>query len=603
MPPGASSADLTWVSCVSGTDCVAVGVSVGQFPVAGGMLTGEGPLAEHWDGVAWTIMPTPNPSALFDGHPDGQLLGVSCASSTACTAVGYYRKTSRRKPFSIYVLTLAERWDGTRWTIQPTPTPEPVAGEPQTPGGLLNAVSCPSVAACMAGGDMQSGGSLAEYWNGRKWSIEKTDDPHGLTMRNPETNDLFTGVACTSPAACVAVGASTDNGFDVEVTSPLAERWDGTKWWRMSLVVPPGPPLAYSALVGVSCVSSTACAAVGTTADATSNLIELWNGRDWMIEPAPSPASAYASSLGGVSCSGTFCSAVGRYGTTSGDFAQALTSTVVSTPVRSASAGITITGLRATPLRQGCVTEIDTSERDVNAVIADATCRHFRLTVNGTIEVGGRLARTGRGEVTGSIMVKLLGRPVHAAARTTAAAGRWRFSLVVPGINLDPVPPSYLIVVEYGGANSWGPVTAERRIRVESEPAGFVAYWSDRWTQPRAPGCRRRAIDQGAAPPGSAPWLGGHAAGLSFGGQDCSRGRMSGAGRRRRAGFRKGSGSSNPHRPRLWLSQRTGRPGTLLCRAPLRTRACPFPSTRLKQAPRGRRRADPRLRRREDPLP
>jgi len=32
----------------------------------------------------------------------------------------------------------------------------------------------------------------------------------------------------------------------------------------------------------------------------------------------------------------------------------------------------------------------------------------------------------------------------------------------------------------------------------------------------------------------------------------------------------------------------TGRPGTLLCRAPLRTRACPFPSTRLKQAVEGR---------------
>ena len=32
------------------------------------------------------------------------------------------------------------------------------------------------------------------------------------------------------------------------------------------------------------------------------------------------------------------------------------------------------------------------------------------------------------------------------------------------------------------------------------------------------------------------------------------------------------------------VTHRTGRPGTLLCRAPLRTRACPFPSTRLKQA-------------------
>jgi len=40
------------------------------------------------------------------------------------------------------------------------------------------------------------------------------------------------------------------------------------------------------------------------------------------------------------------------------------------------------------------------------------------------------------------------------------------------------------------------------------------------------------------------------------------------------------------------LSLWAGRPGTLLCRAPLRTRACPFPSTRLKQALLARRRAE-----------
>lgn len=106
-------------------------------------------------------------------------------------------------------------------------------------------------------------------------------------------------------------------------------------------------------------------------------------------------------------------------------------------------------------------------------MIADATCRHFRLTANGIIEVGGKLVRTARGTVTAGIRVRLPGGPAHAAARVTAAGGRWRFSLVVPGVNLDPVPPSYLIVVHYGGGNSGGAVSAERRIRIESEPAGL----------------------------------------------------------------------------------------------------------------------------------
>jgi hypothetical protein len=467
MPRGSSSADLTGVSCVSGTDCVAVGMSNYRLPVAGGMVTGGGPLAEHWDGEAWTIMPTRRPAAIGASRsnvPDARLLGVSCASSTACTAVGYYTNFSSGS--SLHSLTLAERWDGTRWTIQPTPTPEPVAGGPQILGGVLHAVSCPSVAACMAGGEIPDGNSISEYWNGREWSIQKTDDPPGSLSAS------FTGVACTSLRSCVAVGTSDLSVSQVsDVTIPLAERWDGTGWWRMSLVVPPEPPgRLYSALMGVSCVSRTACVAVG--GGAGPNLTELWNGGNWMIEPAPSPAGADDSRLGGVSCSGAFCSAVGGYSAPSGAFVQALTSTVVSTPVVM-PAGITITGRRATPLRKGCVTEIDASEREVAAVIADVTCRHFRLTVNGIIEVGGRLVRTASGEVTGSILVKLPGRPVRAAVRTIAAAGRWRFSVVVPGINLDPLPPSYLIVVHYGGANSGGSVSAERRIRVESEPAAL----------------------------------------------------------------------------------------------------------------------------------
>jgi hypothetical protein len=321
----------------------------------------------------------------------------------------------------------------------------------------------------MAGGETESYGSLSEYWSRGKWSIEKTDDP-------PKTNPGFLyGMACTSPTVCIGVGSSADD-LD-EATSPLAERWDGTRWSRMGIVVPPGPPpWTYKALLGVSCVSSTACVAVGTvdTADGyQSNLIELLTGEDWVIQTAPSPVGAMSASLAGVSCSGTFCSAVGTYTTQLALSAQALTSTVVSTPVVSTPAGIRITGLRATPLGHGCATETGTSERELKAVIADATCRHFRLTVNGIIEVGGKVLHPGRGTVIASIRVKLPGGPLNAAARTMAAGGRWRFSLVLPGVNRDPVPPSYLIVVQYGGGNSGAPVGTERRIRIESEPRGL----------------------------------------------------------------------------------------------------------------------------------
>jgi hypothetical protein len=43
-------------------------------------------LAERWNGSGWEIQPTPNPA----GATDLNLAGVSCPTRRACTAVGTY---------------------------------------------------------------------------------------------------------------------------------------------------------------------------------------------------------------------------------------------------------------------------------------------------------------------------------------------------------------------------------------------------------------------------------------------------------------------------------------------------------------------------------
>ena len=80
---GANGSYLSSISCTSATDCVAVGYYNNS---SGGATT----LAEQWNGTAWTIMNTPNPA----GSVGSYLSGVSCATGAACTAVGYYQKTS-----------------------------------------------------------------------------------------------------------------------------------------------------------------------------------------------------------------------------------------------------------------------------------------------------------------------------------------------------------------------------------------------------------------------------------------------------------------------------------------------------------------------------
>ena len=175
------SAFLGGVSCTSATACIAVGYSYT------GAFGNREALSERWNGSTWTILPTPKPA----GTTQSMLTGVSCTSSTACTAVGGNLSGN----------ILAERWDGSRWTIQPIPAPES--------GGEVHGVSCTTATACTAVG-VGGPGLIVETWNGTTWTLE------GLRAAGGE---LF-GVSCTTATACTAVGSLSNSA----ITSTLAER-------------------------------------------------------------------------------------------------------------------------------------------------------------------------------------------------------------------------------------------------------------------------------------------------------------------------------------------------------------------------------------------
>jgi hypothetical protein len=109
---------------------------------------GFGQLVERFNGRRWSIQPT---SA---GAPLAELNGVSCVSTTACVAVGG-RANSHQ--------SIAERWNGSRWSTENTPT---LVG-----GSLLWAVSCPSAAGCFAVGS-RGGLPLLEHSSGANWSTQ-----------------------------------------------------------------------------------------------------------------------------------------------------------------------------------------------------------------------------------------------------------------------------------------------------------------------------------------------------------------------------------------------------------------------------------------------
>jgi hypothetical protein len=284
--PGRGSS-LSAVSCTSASACMAVG-----FFTNGALISRT--LAERWNGTAWKIQPTLNPSA----STASGLQGVSCTSATACTAVGFFNTRSESE------LTLAEQWNGTAWKIQPTPNPV---------GSSINdltAVSCTSADACTAVGvSIGPTGliTLAERWDGTAWTIQP--------IPNPGESNVLNGVSCSSASSCTAVGSGGLSGLD-----PVAEQWNGTSW----VVLPtPGPVGASDTnLTSVSCLSAGDCTAVGLTFTAGPPVVvaERWSGTTWVVQHAPSPVGATASILEGVSCtSGTVCTAAGDFDNPSGD--------------------------------------------------------------------------------------------------------------------------------------------------------------------------------------------------------------------------------------------------------------------------------------------
>ena len=186
---------LAGVSCPSAADCIAVGHA--------GPGGADWAFAERWTKGRWVLQRTRHPAfASF-------LNAVSCSSPNACTAVGF-DETMNTYP----VKTVAERWNGRRWTLQAAPNPSGLVSE-------LTGVSCPSSSGCTAIGTYvprRGVPVLAEHWNGKHWAVQATPNPKGRLH-----GGQFNGVSCPSPVDCSAVGYNIHLSDSLEQT--LAERY------------------------------------------------------------------------------------------------------------------------------------------------------------------------------------------------------------------------------------------------------------------------------------------------------------------------------------------------------------------------------------------
>jgi hypothetical protein len=161
----------------------------------------------------------------------------------------------------------------------------------------LNGVACASPAFCLAvGQDVTDQRGFAEAWDGGAWRVVPVP-----ALGTPET---LWDVACYAADRCLTVGTYF-NAAGAGMT--LAAQWDGSRW---RLLRPASPGLG-DLLDGITCPSPARCVAVGATlASAYQPLAEQWNGLRWRELPSPAPGRPGA--LTAVDCpSPAWCVAVG----------------------------------------------------------------------------------------------------------------------------------------------------------------------------------------------------------------------------------------------------------------------------------------------------
>jgi hypothetical protein len=256
------------------------------------------------------------------GAEDGFLLAISCPTRSQCVGGGYY--TSSIGIATPMVATMSgSSWSRGHTVVLPATSTDP-HGE-----GQITGVSCPAKNACTAVGfnlGFNGSGYIKEAFtvsqsHGAWGHLHFVTLPPGSASATEAT---LSGVSCTSPGNCEAVGYFAVTGENLD---PMAVREVHGSWRTASQIAVPAnaatAPGVYAVLDAVSCPRPGSCVGVGSylnTTDRLEGLTAVESGGHWrraaeatlLATAAPNIVSGLLS----VSClSRASCLAVGGYAT------------------------------------------------------------------------------------------------------------------------------------------------------------------------------------------------------------------------------------------------------------------------------------------------
>jgi hypothetical protein len=250
--PGTNYNEIDGVAAISASNAWAVG-----FQRSSGLLFST--LAEHWNGTAWSVAAT----ASLPAANDTRLHSAAALSASNIWAVGVNSTITSNGATS---QSLIEHFNGTSWSVVPSPAAEPVNS------ALLSVVAVSANDIWAVGhtsGGAGTDGALTEHWNGTAWSVVSSP-----VLSNAGS---LLGLAAVSTSDVWAVGR------DGRHPAIIIEHWNGTAWSEVSQ-----PVGGFDAsLNSVSAVSASDVWAVGET-NLNETVTEHWDGASWTRVPSPS---------------------------------------------------------------------------------------------------------------------------------------------------------------------------------------------------------------------------------------------------------------------------------------------------------------------------
>ena len=243
--------------------------AVGYALIGGGYQT----MIQHWNGGSWSISPSPS-----IGSANNALIDVAAVGPNDVWAVGYTGTPTQRLP-------LVEHWNGSSWSVVSVPK----GGSKSNALLSVTAISSNNVWAVGYSSKGLGFKTFVVQWDGSAW-VTRTSANVG-TLDN-----VLTGVAASSPTAVWAVGYAMDGN----VTEPIIQKFNGVK--KFVQVSAPSIPSAASILRDVAVTNSGTAWAAGLRYDAAvgdnQTLGERFDGTSWSTIVTPNRSRSTFASVG-----------------------------------------------------------------------------------------------------------------------------------------------------------------------------------------------------------------------------------------------------------------------------------------------------------------